>query len=79
MINHVSQESATCITPRTALGFETLLLHFRRDVGSSVGQWELMEFENEWSGTDIPERSNDDECDERSVGARFVSKAITRR
>lgn len=37
MINHVSQESGTFITPRTALGIETLLLHFRRDVGSSVG------------------------------------------
>lgn len=37
MINHVSQESATLITPRTALGIEILLLHFRHDVRSSKG------------------------------------------
>lgn len=42
MINHVSQESATLITPRTALGIEILLLHFRHDVQRGNGyDWSL--------------------------------------
>lgn len=37
IINHELQKSATFIKPWTALGIETMLFHFRHDVGSSEG------------------------------------------
>lgn len=37
IIDHELQESATFITPWTALGIGTVLFHFEHDVGSSEG------------------------------------------
>lgn len=37
IINHELQESATFITPWTALGIGTMLFHCRHAVGSSEG------------------------------------------
>lgn len=58
MINHVSQESATLITPRTALGIEILLLHFRHEVRSSKGAKGIAGVWERVVELDVPERSN---------------------
>lgn len=57
-INHVLQESATLITPRTALGIEILLLNFRHDVRSSKGQMGITGVRERVVELDVPERSN---------------------
>lgn len=58
MINQVSQESATLITPRTALGIETLLLHFRLNVGSSDGAKGITGVWEQVVELDVPETRN---------------------
>lgn len=58
MINQVSQESATLITPRTALGIKILLLHFRHDVRSSKGAMGIAGVWEQVVELNVPERSN---------------------
>lgn len=58
MINHVSQESATLITPGTALGIEIVLLHLRHDVRSSKGALGIAGVWDQVVELDLPERSN---------------------
>lgn len=58
MINHVSQESATLITPRTALGIEIMLLDFRHDVRSSKGALGIAGVWDQVVELNVPERSN---------------------